>query len=46
MEYFQTAINKEIEDVKIGKINHNIEDMEKLFKKQRDKLLDTCKDKD
>ena len=30
MEYFQTAINKEIEDVKIGKINHSVEDMARL----------------
>ena len=30
MEYFQTAINKEIEDVKIGKTNHSIEDMARL----------------
>ena len=30
MEYFQTAINKEIEDVKIGKTNHSIEDMTRL----------------
>ena len=31
MEYFQTAINKEIEDVKIGKTNHSIEDMARLI---------------
>ena len=30
MEYFQTAINKEIEDVKIGKAKHSIEDMARL----------------
>ena len=30
MEYFQTAINKEIEDVKIGKTNHSIEDIARL----------------
>ena len=31
MEYFQTAINKEIEDVKIGKTNHSIEDTARLI---------------
>ena len=31
VEYFQTAINKEIEDVKIGKTNHSIEDMVRLI---------------
>ena len=31
MEYFQTAINKEIEEVKIGKTNHSIEDMTRLI---------------
>ena len=30
VEYFQTAINKEIEDVKIGKTNHSVEDMARL----------------
>ena len=31
VEYFQTAINKEIEDVKIGKTNHSIEDTARLI---------------
>lgn len=30
VEYFQTAINKEIEDAKASKTNHNIEDIARL----------------
>ena len=30
VEYFQTAINKEVEDAKAGKINHSIEDIARL----------------
>ena len=30
VEYLQTAINKEVEDAKAGKINHSIEDIARL----------------
>ena len=30
VEYFQTAINKEVEEAKAGKINHSIEDIARL----------------
>ena len=30
VEYFQTAINKEVEDAKAGKTNHSIEDMVRI----------------
>ena len=30
VEYFQTAINKEIENAKVGKTNHSIEDIVRL----------------